>query len=595
MINNNNNIIYDLFINNTEKNLIKKQKEKTIKNCLTQKNKIIDKRIKMNNIIKKDHSLIINNLKDKKINKKEKKNNNIYNNLNNNYFKLFKYSNLLTLNKDNTNSSPKKNIELSLRSHSLSSKKRLLKIYDNYKTKGLKNNNIIYFSHRSCINNNNSSFPKMKNTIKKSYKKHRKVMSGNLSLKKRNNLIRNLKTQNNINKNIIVDLKKNLIFNNKRLLLRHQNNYKNLIEIFNNTSYNHINKKNLGSINNNTFKNIKKSINTNKLMINTNKRKCKSNTPNSANKSKKYLKINKKRIKLKSLNNIFIIPQKIKNEINDNNTSNNFNDSCRIIKSIKYKIFESKLNKINKNQNNTNSIKEVNPLMISLDCKKINHNLVNQSIINKNNNKYKNNYEGKLNIKRVKSPKFLKLNNKNKYIDNLNLNQTSKNKDFNKLNIITTYYKNKIKDKTNSNKKKLSTISLSFIQKKNIFNKKNIYNNNKKMTSNKNMTLKNLKNNYKSIINNDFPEYLTERRYDNKKNKYININNKQITYSKNIINNNNSYFSIKKINEIKKKFLICKNITDKSQNKENTKIRSYKTIKQKNSKHQKSFTNKTGI
>ena len=109
------------------------------------------------------------------------------------------------------------------------------------------------------------------------------------------------------------------------------------------------------------------------------------------------------------------------------------------------------------------------------------------------------------------------------------------------------------------------------------------------------MTLKNLKNNYKSIINNDFSEYLTERRYDNKKNKYININNKQITYSKDIINNNNSYFSIKKIKEIKKKFLICKNISDRSQNKENTQIRSYKIIKSKKSKHKKSFTNKTGL
>ena len=74
----------------------------------------------------------------------------------------------------------------------------------------------IYFSQKNN-SYNNSLLKKNHPTLKNTSKKHKKGKSDVFSFKKRNNLILSTNGQNNINsKNIISDMKKNLVIDNKR-------------------------------------------------------------------------------------------------------------------------------------------------------------------------------------------------------------------------------------------------------------------------------------------------------------------------------------------------------------------------------------------
>ena len=584
-------------------------------NNLTQRNKIFQKRKKINNIITNiDYSSIFriknsnfnNNYKNKIFNlKKYKQFNSIIRNLNCNYFKLFKYSELLASNKRINSFPSKKNIEYPIRFHSLSSnKKKLLKVSDSYNSNTVLKNITTKYSYYLSHRNNNSLFNKRKNS-ELSYKKHRKGNSDICSLAKRNNLLINSKTHRN--KKVKYNLKKSLINNKKRKKSSSQNkNYlKNIIDLFNtNISYCMLNKDNF---HNNTFKNIKNSFNFNKLKAFANKRKCKSNSPVIYHKNNFLLK-NKK-----VLNNYFVYSKKLINEKNNNNNIklNNIKNIClkndnniihkKFDKEIIKKIFKSNINFIDKIQKNHFFIKPNSPRLTSIYNINLNLNLNSQRSLNKKEIKNSNeinstNYENKSNLnKNIKSSKILHIKQKgklntSKYANNSKLNQISKN---NKKKNIITPDNSKKNYKNISNQFNTERVYNNIINKKENLSKKTSLNNNKikfsknnvkKLSFKNNLTLKNIKNNMYPLMNANISENLTERKYN-----------------KDIINNSNkknSYTKDKKYGT-KNKTLICHQIkNDKSkniQNKKNKEDKSYKNSNSKNCFHKKSLTNITNF
>ena len=622
-------------------------------NCLTQRNKLLNESNKINNIISKDYSLIIHNKNShlnssnnsKNNNNKIKMNfNNIIRNINHKYIKISKFPRLLTSNDRKNNFSSKKSLEFPFKFHSLSSnRKRLLKISDSYNSKGILKSIIpttIYFSQKNN-SYNNSLLKKNHPTLKNTSKKHKKGKSDVFSFKKRNNLILSTNGQNNINsKNIISDMKKNLVIDNKKKIgatsLKNKNFIKNLIDNFKNCNKrdNFLKNKNK---NNKTFKNIIKSININKIMSNKINRKCKSKSPTiTTNHHKNVSKINKTRTNLKLLNSIFIVSNNLLNEINNNKNihsnlmGNNINNTTTSFdKDIKGREFGNGINKkkhkkmkteMDNNYNlNNEYIKPNNPRTTTINNINLSLNLNNQhykgksdniNIINSENinkNKYfivKNN---------IKSSKIFQIeekkinNNSLKSKDKKKINKNSKTKNSNSK--FTKISSNKIKQH-------YKKVSIQLNQDKNIINKNIIKNdlNKKKSLNHKNMLfsinisnnqsknslIKNFKNNFNSVINDDYTEYLTERKHINNE---INVNNsnnnpnmnsyskdKKKKYSYMILPNKNIY-------SLKNKILLCRNINDKAQNKQNVEdkiinsFRNYNISGSKNCLHKKSLTN----
>jgi hypothetical protein len=234
-----------------------------------------------------------------------------------------------------------------------------------------------------------------------------------------------------------------------------------------------------------------------------------------------------------------------------------------------------------------------------------NINIINSENINKN--KYfivKNN---------IKSSKIFQIeekkinNNSLKSKDKKKINKNSKTKNSNSK--FTKISSNKIKQH-------YKKVSIQLNQDKNIINKNIIKNdlNKKKSLNHKNMLfsinisnnqsknslIKNFKNNFNSVINDDYTEYLTERKHINNE---INVNNsnnnpnmnsyskdKKKKYSYMILPNKNIY-------SLKNKILLCRNINDKAQNKQNVEdkiinsFRNYNISGSKNCLHKKSLTN----
>lgn len=625
-------------------------------NCLTQRNKLLNESNKINNIISKDYSLIIHNknnhlnssINSKNNNLKIKMNfNNIIRNINHKYIKISKFPRLLTSNDRKNNFSSKKSLEFPFKFHSLSSnRKRLLKISDSCNSKGILKSIIpttIYFSQKNN-SYNNSLLKKNHPTLKNTSKKHKKGKSDVFSFKKRNNLILSTNVQNNINsKNIISDMKKNLVIDNKKKIgptsLKNKNFIKNLIDNFKNCNKrdNFLKNKNK---NNKTFKNIIKSINMNKIMSNKFNRKCKSKSPTiTTNHHKNVSKINKTRTNLKLLNSIFIVSNNLLNEINNNKNihnnlmNNNINNTTTSFdKDIKSREFGNGINKkkhkkmkteMDNNNFNLNNeyIKPNNPRTTTISNINLSLNLNNQhykgksdniNIINSENinkNKYfivKNN---------IKSSKIFQIeekkvnNNSLKPKDKIKINKNSKSKNSNSK--FTKISSNKVKQH-------YKKVSIQMNQDKNIINKNIIKNDlNKRKSSNhknmlfsinisnnqsKNSLIKNFKNNFNSVINDDYTEYLTER-------KHININNEINVNNSNNNPNLNSYSKDKKkkysymilpnknIYSLKNKILLCRNINDKAQNKQNVEdkiinsFRNYNISGSKNCLHKKSLTN----
>lgn len=622
-------------------------------NCLTQRNKLLNESNKINNIISKDYSLIIHNknshlnssINSKNNNNKIKMNfNNIIRNINHKYIKISKFPRLLTSNDRKNNFSSKKSLKFPFKFHSLSSnRKRLLKISDSCNSKGILKSIIpttIYFSQKNN-SYNNSLLKKNHPTLKNTSKKHKKGKSDVFSFKKRNNLILSTNGQNNINnKNIISDMKKNLVIDNKKKIgatsLKNKNFIKNLIDNFKNCNKrdNFLKNKNK---NNKTFKNIIKSININKIMSNKINRKCKSKSPTiTTNHHKNVSKINKTRTNLKLLNSIFIVSNNLLNEINNNKNihsnliGNNINNTTTSFdKDIKGREFGNGINKkkhkkmktemdnnynlnneyIKPNNQRTTTINNIN-LSLNLNNqhykgKSDNINIINSENINKN--KYfivKNN---------IKSSKIFQIeekkvnNNSLKSKDKKKINKNSKTKNSNSK--FTKISSNKIKQH-------YKKVSIQLNQDKNIINKNIIKNdlNKKKSLNHKNMLfsinisnnqsknslIKNFKNNFNSVINDDYTEYLTERKHINNE---INVNNshnnpnmnsyskdKKKKYSYMILPNKNIY-------SLKNKILLCRNINDKAQNKQNVEdkiinsFRNYNISGSKNCLHKKSLTN----
>lgn len=626
-------------------------------NCLSQRNKLLNESNKLNNIISKDYSLIIHNknshlnssINSKNNNMKTKKNfNNIIRNINHKYIKISKFPRLLTSNDRKNNFSSKKSLEFPFKFHSLSSnRKRLLKISDSYNSKGILKSIIpttIYFSQKNK-SYNNSLLKKKYPTLKNTSKKHKKGKSDIFSFKKRNNLILSTNAQNNINnKNMISDMKKNLVIDNKKKIgptsLKNKNFIKNLIDNFKNCNKrdNFLKNKNK---NNKTFKNIIKSININKIMSNKFSRKCKSKSPTiTTNHNKKSSKINKTRTNCKLLNSIFIASNNILNEINSNKNAHNVHSNllnnnnitmtsfdkdmksrefCHGLKKKKFKKMKTEME--NNNNLNNEYIKSNNARTTTINNINLSLNLNNQHYIGKadniniinseniNKNKYfivKNN---------VKSSKIFqieekKTNNSLKSKDKIKINKNSKNKNSNNSN-------NKF-NKITSNKVKqhYKKISIQLNQDKNIINKNIIKNDlNKRKSLNhknklfsinisnnqsKNSLIKNFKNNFNSVINDDYTEYLTERKHinyevnSNNSNNNLNLN----SYSKDK-NNKYSYMILpnKNICSLKNKILLCRNFNDKSQNKQNVEdkiinsFRNYSINGSKNCLHKKTLTN----
>lgn len=622
-------------------------------NCLTQRNKLLNESNKINNIISKDYSLIIHNknshlnssINSKNNNNKIKMNfNNIIRNINHKYIKISKFPRLLTSNDRKNNFSSKKSLKFPFKFHSLSSnRKRLLKISDSCNSKGILKSIIpttIYFSQKNN-SYNNSLLKKNHPTLKNTSKKHKKGKSDVFSFKKRNNLILSTNGQNNINsKNIISDMKKNLVIDNKKKIgatsLKNKNFIKNLIDNFKNCNKrdNFLKNKNK---NNKTFKNIIKSININKIMSNKINRKCKSKSPTiTTNHHKNVSKINKTRTNLKLLNSIFIVSNNLLNEINNNKNihsnlmGNNINNTTTSFdKDIKGREFGNGINKkkhkkmkteMDNNYNlNNEYIKPNNPRTTTINNINLSLNLNNQhykgksdniNIINSENinkNKYfivKNN---------IKSSKIFQIeekkvnNNSLKSKDKKKINKNSKTKNSNSK--FTKISSNKIKQH-------YKKVSIQLNQDKNIINKNIIKNdlNKKKSLNHKNMLfsinisnnqsknslIKNFKNNFNSVINDDYTEYLTERKHINNE---INVNNsnnnpnmnsyskdKKKKYSYMILPNKNIY-------SLKNKILLCRNINDKAQNKQNVEdkiinsFRNYNISGSKNCLHKKSLTN----
>ena len=622
-------------------------------NCLTQRNKLLNESNKINNIISKDYSLIIHNknshlnssINSKNNNNKIKMNfNNIIRNINHKYIKISKFPRLLTSNDRKNNFSSKKSLKFPFKFHSLSSnRKRLLKISDSCNSKGILKSIIpttIYFSQKNN-SYNNSLLKKNHPTLKNTSKKHKKGKSDVFSFKKRNNLILSTNGQNNINsKNIISDMKKNLVIDNKKKIgatsLKNKNFIKNLIDNFKNCNKrdNFLKNKNK---NNKTFKNIIKSININKIMSNKINRKCKSKSPTiTTNHHKNVSKINKTRTNLKLLNSIFIVSNNLLNEINNNKNihsnlmGNNINNTTTSFdKDIKGREFGNGINKkkhkkmkteMDNNYNlNNEYIKPNNPRTTTINNINLSLNLNNQhykgksdniNIINSENinkNKY---FIVKSNIKSSKIFQIeeKKINNNSlKSKDKKKINKNSKTKNSNSK--FTKISSNKIKQH-------YKKVSIQLNQDKNIINKNIIKNdlNKKKSLNHKNMLfsinisnnqsknslIKNFKNNFNSVINDDYTEYLTERKHINNE---INVNNsnnnpnmnsyskdKKKKYSYMILPNKNIY-------SLKNKILLCRNINDKAQNKQNVEdkiinsFRNYNISGSKNCLHKKSLTN----
>lgn len=627
-------------------------------NCLTQRNKLLNESNKINNIISKDYSLIIHNknnhlnssINSKNNNMKVKMNfNNIIRNINHKYIKISKFPRLLTSNDRKNNFSSKKSLEFPFKFHSLSSnRKRLLKISDSYNSKGILKSIIpttIYFSqkHNSY---NNSLLKKKYPTLKNTSKKHKKGKSDIFSFKKRNNLILSTNVQNNINnKNMISDMKKNLVIDNKKKIgptsLKNKNFIKNLIDNFKNCNKRDNFLKNINK-NNKTFKNIVKSINMNKIMSNKFSRKCKSKSPTiTTNHHKKNSKINKTRTNLKLLNSIFIISNNILNEISNNKNAHNVHSNLMNnnninnitssfdkdtksrefgngLKKKKTKKMKTELDNYNLNNeyiksNNTRTT-TINNINLSLNLnnqhyigKSDNINIINSENINKNKFFIVKNS--------IKSSKIFQMeekrtNNSLKSKDKIKIKKNSKNKKSNNSN-------NKF-SKITSNKVKqhYKKVSIQLNQDKNIINKNIIKNDlNKRKSLNhknklfsinisnnqsKNSLIKNFKNNFNSVINDDYTEYLTERKYinseinTNNSNNNLNMNSyskdKNKKYSYKILPNKNIY-------SLKNKILLCKNINDKAQNKQNIEdkiinsFRNYSINSSKNCLHKKTLTN----
>lgn len=624
-------------------------------NCLSHRNRLLNDSNKINNVISKDYSLIIHNknnhlnnsINAKNNNMKIKMNfNNIIRNINHKYIKINKFPRLLTSNDRKNNFSSKKSLEFPFKFHSLSSnRKRLLKISDSYNSKGILKNIIpttIYFNQK---NNSfhNSLLKKNHPTLKNTSKKHKKGKSDVFSFKKRNNLILSTTVQNNINnKNIISDMKKNLVIDNKKKIgaasLKNKNFIKSLIDNFKNCNKrdNFLKNKNK---NNKTFKNIIKSININKIMSNNINRKCKSKSPTitTTNQHKNISKINKTRTNLKLLNSIFIVSNNILNEVNNNKNvhnnlmSNNINNTItyfdkdakgrdfgncinkKIHKKMKTEMDNFNLNNEYIKPNNTRAT-TINNINLSLNLNNQHYkgksdsiNIINSENINKN--KYfivKNN---------IKSSKIFqieekKVNNNNlKSKDKIKINKNSKTKSSNNNNKFSKITSNKVKQ---HHKK----VSIQLNQDKNIINKNIIKNdlNKRKSLNHKNMLfpinisnnqsknslIKNFKNNFNSVINDDYSEYLSERKHINNEinannsNNNLNLNSyskdKKSKYSYMILPNKNIY-------SLKNKILLCRNTNDKVQNKQNIEdkiinsFRNYNISGSKNCLHKKSLTN----
>ena len=598
-------------INNDIKN------QNIIRNYYTQRAKFLNKTNNTNHFFNNDYSLVIQsknkNLKKNKTNKisnLEIKKNNIIRNLNYNYFNLSKYSRLLTSNDGKNNFSLKKNVEFPFRFHSLSTnKRRLLKIAENSKVKGvLKNKSNIYLNHSY-----NSLLSKTKRqSAKKSNKKHKKGKSDILSLKKRNILLLNTKTQKIMNQNKKYDIKNNINNNNERKLkqfsIKNKKYFKFFIDTFKNTSNNQFYKDNCR---NNTFQNLNKSYNMNKLKNNTIRRKCKSNSPNITNSNKKSLKINKKKPNLKVLNTLFVVSEKFLNNKNnndnsiynyENNYTLNFDNNIRL-KKLDYKIIKKKLNK-NKNEtdkSNINHIKQYSPGMSSISNRNMNVNT--NRVINKKINKSNNNIniiysKNKLNIKNnMKSSILKQLNNKKKnynsniYMEKSKLKQNSINKNINKLN----------NNNINNHHMKRLSIQLNYDKiynnkRKDNFNKSKLLSKNNNIYLSINNSKNQFKNNLSLNINKELTEYLTERKIYNKDINISNINDSQNSYSKDMKNKKNANIlskTNKNINSLKNKILLGTNKTNKTQNRPMIEDRSYKTRLSNHYAHRKMLTNIT--
>ena len=608
--------------------------------CLTQRNE----NNKLFNIINKDYSLILQNknihlnntIYNRTSNIKIKKNfhNNIFK-INNKYSKKSQFPKLLT-STDRTNIfTSKKRVEFPFRFHSLSSNKnRLLKIPDILNSKDNLKNNININSNRKK-NNENSLLKKIQRTIRNTSKKHKKGKSENYSYLKRNNLTLNSKILININKNILLDLKKIGILDNAKKIypisLKNKNCIKNIIDNFRCNNKDIFNSKSKNSTNN-TLKNIKKSVNINKLTVNKVRRKYKSKSPTITNIKKKNKIINKTKTNLNFLKSIFgFSNNKILNETNNNtniNTINNIN--CINENDLKNKEHCSKIikkykKKINDEDNTFNFkeyVKSNHLRMISINKINLSLNLNTQRNLSKNDNFFNlinndiNNNFNKYFIKNdyIKPSKILQIEEKKKINKNINSKDKLKLKIKVNINNKNEGKLNKINADKTKNYKKFST---QLNNDKNIINKNIIKNNlNKRKSLNqknlmlstnisgklsKNNIIKNFKKNFNSLINDDYSDYLTERKYLNKEPNITNTNsnNNLNSYSKDKPIKKNSYLihPNKNICSLKNKILMSKNIIDKTQCKRNIEdksinfIKIYKNTVSKNSLRKKSLTN----
>ena len=595
------------------KGLNKPQINKTTKNIniidnFNQKNKLFSKKKHITTkILNKNYSLIIgskNNLKNNVLRLiNQNKYNNIISNLNNNYFKLSKYSERSSSNKRINNAISKDNIEFHLRFHSLSSnKKRSLKISGSSKSKSvLKLVNNKYSSYKKH-RNHDALFKKYKNTTKRSNKKFIKGNSGIFNKSK--NLLINKITHTNENYNILKEIKKSLVINNKgknRSDLKNKQYIKRVIDIFNNTSNSNFRNYNYNIY---TSKNIKKEIN-NKPKISIDKRKCKSNSPNISNDRNSSLK--NKKINLKSKNNYFLFKKELINERNNKNSkynyiSNNISlnennvdkdrkfDKKRIKKIIKVKIDrEDNKNSFSKNP--------YSPRKTFINNSKSNLNLITQTSFNKKDIKNKIKVEKGIFFKNsIKYWKLLPIKKKYKFNDD-----SIRNK--NKINLKQTRNKTKLNIKTSNKSKKNISIqfNLEKINNNNIIIKKDNSNKNiclnqkiiiiKNKNYKNNITLKKSKIDFNSILSNDFSENLSERNYYCKED-IKNSKNKLNSYSKDKINNKSFNFYNNKKKSSKNKSVLYRNITDKPPNKNSTEKINYKISKTKNFINKKALTNR---
>ena len=657
-----NNFISNIKFNNLEnklldifhkKNILKKIQRNTdpkiinSNNCLTQRNKNLKENNKIYNIINKEYSLILQNknvhlnntISNRNSKIKIKKNfHNIILNLNNKYSKLYQFPRLLTLYDRSNNFSSKNNVEFLFGFHSLSSnKKRILKVPDNLNSKSnLRNNINININLNQRKNNENLLLKKILQTKKNMSKKHKKEKSAIYSYKKRNNLTLNSKIQNNLNKNILFDLKKSFIIDNTKKIcpisLKNKNYIKNIIDNFRNSNKDNFNLKNKYSANK-TFKIIKKSVNLNKLAVNKVKRKCKSKSPTITNIKRKKLIINKAKINLNFLKSIFTFSNnKLLNETNSTiiNTINNINHSNEIdiqnkeFGNKKIKRFKKSVNEIDNVTFNYNEyIKSIHPRISSINnidlslnlnsqryiCKNENYfNIINKDIFN-NKNKYiiKNDYINSSKILNLDEKKKINSNSKSKEKIKLKIKKNTNNKNIGKLskintNITKNHYKKFstqiINDKNIINK---NIIGKNLNKRKSLNHKNFMFTTNVSGNQSKNILIKNFKNNYNSVINDDYSDYLTERKYINKDTNFTNTNsnNNLNSFSKDKTIKKNSYmiYPNRNICSLKNKILMAKYLIDKTQNKQNiedkinSSIRIYKDGVLQNCLHKKSMTN----